>query len=276
MKLLHSLHSIFFFQRETNFYHAKKICDRYGKKKQILDNNINFSLKLCDRYLSVSYFIINDRNLCNSHLLILITSSSISDFNRKPKSRRSLVFHQTRYWKKGNPRGVYKLKSNIIFFHQSINSFFNIDKVICEIGQALFLSETFHLFASFTTRLYYMTSIVLIESSCSKRYCWRDGKMPSITFYSSSAPRFDSFFAASRKNTADCRPKKNFLAIMLRSTDHIGWVQVPGKIFKRLREVDLRTTRYKVRSSTKLFSSKFFLSFREYFYLPLSYAQKWD
>lgn len=55
---------------------------------------------------------------------------------------------------------------------------------------------------------------------------------------------------------------------MLRSTDRTGsWAQAPGKIFKRVLEVDLRTTRYKVLSSTKHFSSKFFLSFREYFYL---------
>lgn len=53
-----------------------------------------------------------------------------------------------------------------------------------------------------------MMSIVLIESSCSKRYCWRDGKMPSITFYGSSALRFDSSSAASRKNTtADLRKR---------------------------------------------------------------------
>jgi len=186
------------------------------------------------------------------------------------------------YRRKGNPpsspKYLYKLKSNIIFHRQSIN-FFSIDKVICEIRQALFLSETFHLFASFATRLYYMVSIILIESSCSELYMkilvarWKN----AVHYFSLQLPAPIHLPQHLVKNTADYRSKENFLAIMLRSTDRSSsWTQVPEKIFKRVREVDLRTSWYKVRSSTKLFSSKFFLSFLEYFYLPLSYAQKWD
>lgn len=67
-----------------------------------------------------------------------------------------------------------------------------------------------------------MASIVLIESSCSERYClarWKN----AVHYFSGALqppPRFDSSSAVSCKKTiADCRPKKNFLAIMLWSTD---------------------------------------------------------
>jgi len=55
------------------------------------------------------------------------------------------------------------------------------------------------------------------------------------------------------------------------------WTQVHLKRFsKRKREVDFRTTRYKVRSSTKLLFFKLFFPSREYFYLfPFYTCENW-
>lgn len=81
-----------------------------------------------------------------------------------------------------------------------------------------------------------MASIVLIESPCSERYCWRDRKMPSITFLRLLSSPLRSIFRNVLQKT-ERTVEKNFLAIMLRSSDRpASWKQVSGKIFKRVRE----------------------------------------
>lgn len=95
--------------------------------------------------------------------------------------------------------------------------------------------------------------------------------MPSIIFHGFQLPasiHLPEYLAKKHSDLSKEKLSDHYHVPINQSFEYFA-TQVSGKIFKQEREMDFRTTRYKVRWSTKLFPFNLFFSFREYFHLPL-------
>lgn len=164
------------------------------------------------------------------------------------------------------------LNANITFYHRSINSFFSIDKVICQMEHSC--RKYSFCFARRTPChciIYDIHSINRIFVFSERYYV---GAMEKCRLLLSMGLQFPAsihlpeYLAKKHSELSKEKLSGHYHAPINQSFEHFA-TQVSGKIFKQKHEVDFRTTRYKVRPSTKLFPFNLLFSFREYFYLPL-------